>query len=59
MGKKCKNEINIRGPAPYIKCTEDSSDHFMIHDTFFFKVLFMGNLNMCLKMPDTIQKTTH
>ena len=49
MGKKCKNEINIRGPAPYFKCPEDSLDHFMRHDTFFFKILFMSTLNVCLK----------
>ena len=36
---------------------EDSQTPFIGKNIFVFKVPFVGSLNLCLKMPDTEQKT--
>ena len=42
------------------RAPEDSQNPFLGQNTFVFKVPFVGTLNLCLKMPDTEQKTrTH
>ena len=37
--------------------SEDSQSPFIGQNIFVFKVPFVGTLNLCLKMPDTEQKT--
>ena len=37
--------------------SEDSQAPFVGQNIFVFKVPFVGTLNLCLKMPDTEQKT--
>ena len=37
--------------------SEDSQNPFRGQNIFVFKVPFVGTLNLCLKMPDTEQKT--
>ena len=37
--------------------SEDSQVPFVSQNIFVFKVPFVGTLNLCLKMPDTEQKT--
>ena len=39
------------------RTSEDSQAPFVGQNIFVFKVPFVGTLNLCLKMPDTEQKT--
>ena len=37
--------------------SKDIAEPFIGQNIFVFKVPFVGTLNLCLKMPDTVQKT--
>ena len=40
-----------------LKAIEDPQEHIISQNIFIFKIPFVGTINLCLKMPDELQKT--